>query len=109
HLTELGIDHGDLGSVVEELGIPTLRAAWLGLRAAVAAREGDAAAEERCVTELLDLRRSADLPLGLELRVLRAAGRDATARSVLRHGADRCSDRTMRRRFLAEWSRAAGT
>ena len=109
HLTELGIDHGDLGPVVEELGIPTLRAAWLGLRAAVAAREGDAAAEERCVTELLDLRRSADLPLGLELRVLRAAGRDATARSVLRHGADRCSDRTMRRRFLAEWSRAAGT
>lgn len=102
HLNELGIDHGDLGPVVEELGIPTLRAAWL-------LQQGGTASGDAVVEELLELRRSADLPLGLELRVLRIAGRDATARTLLRQSAERCTDRAMRRRFLAEWSRVAGT
>jgi len=109
HLTELGIDHGDLGPVVEELGIPALRAAWLAHQAAMAGRGGDQAAEDAAVAELLELRKNADLSLGLHLRVLRVAGRDATARALLRQVGERCTDRAVRRRFLAEWTRPAGT
>ncbi len=91
----------DLAAMVDELGLPSLRANWLLARLV----RGDAPTD--ATEQLEDLMTHTDLPLALHLRLLGWLDRPASARSLVRSIGERLPNRSMRRRFLAEWSNGA--
>ena len=102
YLVRLGLDDGEgLDAMLDDLGLPSLRANLLLARAA----RGTAGPETReALTELLS---SSDLPLSIHLRVLAWLDRPATARSLVRMIAERFPQRSVRQRFLQQWGSGA--
>ncbi len=101
YLLRLGDEDPELQALVQELELASVRTNWLLARAAHETLPADA------LQEVEDLLANADLPFSLHLRALVLLDRPASARSLLRSIAERVPNRTMRRRFLAEWSSGA--
>ena len=99
YLLRLGDEDEALGALVSELELPSLRANWLLARAV----RGDAAP----TAELEEVLATADLPISMHLRALAWLDRPAAARSLVRTIAERFPQRSMRRRFLAQWGAGA--
>lgn len=97
HLIRLGAQDPDLTAVIDELGLPELRASWL---LAMSGSGQEVAHTHRLLDELLA---DADLPLPLHLRALKLLDRPASARSLVRSVSQRLPQRSMRLRFLAFW------
>jgi tetratricopeptide (TPR) repeat protein len=99
YLLRLGDEDETLKALVNELELPSLRANWLLARAV----RGDATT----TAQLEEVVATADLPLSMHLRALALLDRPAAARSLVRTIAERFPQRSMRRRFLAQWGAGA--
>lgn len=97
YLVRLGADDPRLAAMVEELGLPSLRANLL------LAHAGRGELDEATRDELGALLTATDLPLSLHLRSLAALDRPASARALVRQIADRFAHRAARQRFLGLW------
>jgi tetratricopeptide (TPR) repeat protein len=104
YLVRLGAADPDLPALVQELELPSLRA---NLLLADAARCSDPAEHEALAQQLEQLLAATDLPLSFHLRALAFLDRPASARSLVRMIAERFPQRTVRRRFLAQWADGA--
>lgn len=99
YLLRLGDDDPELGALVDELDLGSVRVNWLLARNA----RGKLDATELAAVE--ELVANVDLPLSLHLRALALLDRPATARSIVRNIGERMPGRQSRRRFLAEWEK----
>jgi len=98
YLLRFGADDPDLAEFVDALALPSLRA---NLLLAHAARGTPLPGTD----DALDaLQRDVDLPLSLQLRVLTWLDRPASARSLVRTIGERFQQRSVRQRFLQQWS-----
>jgi hypothetical protein len=97
YLVRLGDDDATLSALVDELGLPSLRANLL--LAHLGRGDGDDAMRD----ELAALMAATDLPLSLHLRALVCLDRPASARSLVRQIADRFAHRAARQRFQLFW------
>lgn len=101
YLVRLGDVDDGLDALVEELGLPSIRANLLLARAATGTAPVDAA------EQLESLASDSVLPLSLQLRTLAYLDRPASARALVRMIAERFPRRADRQRFLAQWQAGA--
>ena len=101
HRVRLGAIDTSLDTVVKELELPELRAAWL------LAMAGAGQPLDHTEQQIEALLADTDLPLALHLRALQLVQRPATARSLVRSISERFPQRSVRQRFLAFWQNNA--
>jgi tetratricopeptide (TPR) repeat protein len=101
YLVRLGDDDDELPALVDELGLPFVRA---NLLLAQAARGRADATTNQALEDLLD---STNLPFSLHLRALTWLNRPASARALVRTIGERFPHRQQRHRFVSHWTEAA--
>ena len=104
-LWQLGADVPDPEGAVDELGLPSLAAAYRLAAATRATAAGDTDAARRSATSAVELCETADIPLPLHVQALVVAALPVRARTLVRSVADRLPDRRTRRRFARAWER----
>ena len=98
---------GDLPERIPAFGLPELSTALLLSRCQRARADGEELAAARHGEAALECAQRTMLPLPQHLRALSQAGREVTARSLVRTIAERMPDRRSRKRFLSLWERGA--